>query len=344
MIRNIFQLRSVGLIFLLFVVGWLMSCVERSELSAKVENYSGPYLGQSSPGDTAQLFAPGFISTALYTRDLTMTPDGDEIYFCVSAMGYNLIFFTKQVNDVWSTPEPAPFIRDFNSMHYEPHITADGVRLLFLSDKNSAGDANEDIWAVDRIGDGWGEPYNLGEPVNSDAREFFPSTTKNGTLYFTRSEGASRIHNIYRSKFVHGEYQEPEKLGPKVNCGSNRFNAFIDPDERFIIVPALGMDDSFGGVDYYIVFRNENDEWSDPVNLGNKVNSASNQEYSASLSPDGAYLFFMSSEKEEVDFDGEKNTVYRTLQDAVTGMKNGSANIYWIETDFIDKLAIGAFN
>jgi hypothetical protein len=30
----------------------------------------------------------------------------------------------------------------------------------------------------------WGEPRNLGAPVNGEASEFFPTLTKDGTLYF----------------------------------------------------------------------------------------------------------------------------------------------------------------
>ena len=41
----------------------------------------GPYLGQEPPGLEPRLFAPGVVSTGLATRDLAMTPDGDELYF-----------------------------------------------------------------------------------------------------------------------------------------------------------------------------------------------------------------------------------------------------------------------
>ena len=43
-----------------------------------------------------------------------------------------------------------------------------------------------------------------------------------------------------RSRFVDGAYAEPELLGPEVNCGSNRFNVFVAPDESFAIVPDVG--------------------------------------------------------------------------------------------------------
>ena len=40
----------------------------------------GPYLGQTLPGTKPVIFAPGIVSTGLYTRDIAITKDGTE--FC----------------------------------------------------------------------------------------------------------------------------------------------------------------------------------------------------------------------------------------------------------------------
>ena len=323
-----------------FILSLILSCntPQKEHQARNIPRPSGPYLGQKSPGDEPQLFAPGFISTALYTRDLTMTPGGEEIYFCVSASGFNLIFNTKQKDGYWTEPQPASFISDYNSMYYEPHITADGRRMLFLSDmareKGKAG--NQDIRAVDRVGNAWSKPYNIGSPVNTDDAEFFPSTTRNGTLYFTRAEKGSALHYIYRSRLINKKYTDPERLNERVNCGANRFNAFIDPDERFVIVPAVGMADSYGGVDYYIVFRDENDNWSKPLNMGPKINSKNGREFSAYISPDGKYLFFMSAKTKHAESGPLEKPTYAMLKKKHNLPQNGNADIYWIETDFID--------
>jgi hypothetical protein len=300
----------------------------------------GDYLGLDTPRDTAKIFAPGFISTNLYTRDLVFYPDGKEIYFCVSGLGFNLIFETKQDDQgIWSEPEPASFISDYSYMYYEPTISPDGSKLYFLSnitDTDSiAGD--QDIWYVDRIEGSWGEPKNVGEPINTAGAEFFPSFTKDHTMYFTRQPEGEQEQYIFRSKFTNGAYTEPEKLPDAVNIGTARFNAFISPDEDYIIVPATRPEDSFGGVDYYIIFRNDNDEWSEPINMGEQLNSESMREYSTSLSHDGKFIFFMSnrgSGEEMKDF---------TLSEMVSrsnDILNGNSNIYWISSDIIEKLKI----
>lgn len=301
----------------------------------------GPYLGQEPPGLEPRIFAPGVVSTGLATRDLAMTPDGKEIYFSVTLGAKTMIMVTRQLNGVWTEPEVAPFSGRY--LDIEPAISADGQRFFFLSTRPQAGQEEkpgwvyQDIWVMDREGDDWGEPYNLGPPVNSDAPEYFPSVTSDGTLYFTR-EGEDQVSSTYRSRFIDGKYADPELLPPQVNCGTNRFNVFVAPDESFAIVPNVGREDGIGGADYYVVFRNQDDTWSEPVNMGPAINQPTGREWSASLSPDGEYLFFMSSRTDEgadLPLTGMSIT---DLLDLSTRPGRGSSDIWWVSAGVIEEL------
>ena len=317
----------------------VLSCAPEGPSS----NLRGPYLGQEPPGGTPQLFAPGIVSTGMFTRDIAMTPSGDEIYFCVAVGNYTVttILFTRQLDGRWTTPEVMPYMDRPGSMSLEPCISPDGMSFFFFSDRpdSAAGESegDEDIWVMLRQGDTWGRPKNLGPPVNTDDPEFFPSVTREGTLYFTRRKEGSRVEKIYRSRLVNGHYAEPEELPERVNCGTTRFNAFIDPDERYIIVPAVGREDSHGGVDYYIVFRDSADHWSEPVNLGPLVNTEGSQEYSPFVSRDGRYLFFMSARRPTPDRMPARLT-YRTLTELRDSPENGLPSIYWMDAAFLEEL------
>jgi hypothetical protein len=190
---------------------------------------------------------------------------------------------------------------------------------------------------MDRVGGGWGEPYNLGPPVNTNGAEFFPSVTRDGTLYFTRGTDDGRESYVYRSRLVNGRYQEAEKLGAEVNSTPSQFNAFIAPDESYLIVCTGGREDSRGGTDYYVVFRSEDDAWSEPVNLGDAVNTAGDGEYSPYVSPDGKYFFFMSTRPRS---EGEiPDTLTRDfLLRYRTEPGSGNAAIYWMDAAFIERL------
>ena len=326
---------------------WVAGCTPRSE---EFPTLTGAYLGQVPPGDTAELFAPGIVSTGMYTRDIAMLPDGSEIYFGVLLGRFNTILETHQVNGRWTKPEVAPFARDSRFFNLEPAISPDGRRFFFLStrvpaDREPAAEeirswTNQDIWVMDRSEGGWGEPYNLGPPVNTEGSEFFPSVTRDGTLYFTRGIDSTRESYIYRSRFVDGRYQEPEKLGSQVNSTSMQFNAFISPDESYLIVCTPRREDSRGGTDYYVVFRSEDDTWSEPVNMGDAVNTPADGEYSPYVSPDGKYFFFMSTRP--LPEEAIPDTLTRDfLLRYRTQPGSGNAAVYWIDAGFIEKLRPG---
>jgi len=298
-----------------------------------------PYLGQTVPDSLPELFAPGIVSTGMFTRDVAISPDGKEIYYCV-AIGnytYSTIVYTREVGGKWLAPEIVPFSGGPGVMDFEPAFSADGSKLFFLSNRPDGDEppVDQDIWVVDRGPEGWGEPRNLGASVNTDGGEFFPSLTREGTLYFSRNAKGSGLNQIFRSRWEDGEFQEPERLPDQVNCGTNRFNAFVAPDESYIIVPAVGVEGAYDGVDYYLVFRNPDDQWSEPINMGALVNQDNARGWSPYVSPDGKYFFFMATRTNEIE---AAHWNYEKLLDLYQSPGNGNADIYWMDAGFIEEL------
>lgn len=129
---------------------------------------SGDYLGQPLPGAEPQLFAPGIVATGMYERDMAISPDGDEIYYTAVLGGFNYatILLTRRVEGQWTRPEVAPFATDPRYRFIEPHISPDGKRFFFVTNRPLEGEepGDENIWVMDRTADGWGEPFNLGGP------------------------------------------------------------------------------------------------------------------------------------------------------------------------------------
>ena len=323
----------------------LLAATMVSSISCKdpetANRLSGPYLGQQPPGTKAELFAPGIISTGMYTRDIAITPDLKEIYFSV-AMGptsYVTIVVVKEVDGVWTSPEVAEFATNMNYKFIEPSISPDGSKFYFVSNMPTEGENKEDynIWVLDRTDDGWTKPYEIGPPVNSDGPEFFPSVTSDGTIYFTR-DNPDRTSTIHRSRLIDGHYGEVELLGETVNAGRSRFNAFIAPDESYIIVPTFGLPDSHGATDYYISFRVEDDTWKGPFNMGDQVNSSNGSEWSPNVSPDGKYMFFMSGRIIEREDSVLADVDYQDLLNMHNQPGNGSPSVYWIDASIIDSL------
>lgn len=303
---------------------------------------SGPYMGQKAPGIIPELFAPEIISDGMPNRDIAISPSGDEIYFSVSTPNFQFstIVFTKQINGIWTKPEVTTFAADPRYKYIEPAFSCDGKKLFFASNMPKDGTVNPgdyDIWVVDRLNDGWGKPYNLGEPVNTPGGEYFPSLTKNGTLYFTRNEQGESISYIYRSGFVNEKYSLPEKLPEQINCGEDRYNAYISSDESFMVVPAQGVEKGAEGAFYYIVFKKEDGTWHNPLNMGPSINSKPSKGWSLSISPDGKYIFFMASKK-STNMILPETLSMDFLRETHLKPENGNSDIYWVDAKIIETM------
>lgn len=290
-----------------------------------------PY-ASDKPLNEPALFGEGVISTGDYDSHPAFTPDGRTLYFLKSTPDFS--FWTIVVSRFgagrWAAPEVAPFSGLYSDA--DPFITADGSRLYFISNRPVPGKTKPDmdIWVVERTAAGWGEPKNLGAPVNSEGNEWYPTLTRDGTIYFgsDRAGGRGRT-DLYRSRLVGGKYAEPENLGENINTQFNEFEPFISPDERFLIFMGGGRPEGLGGFDLYLSYRREG-AWTKPVNLGDKVNSSGN-ELSPLVAPGGKYLFWTSTRAAGVvEGRREKPLAYRELERRLRGPGNGLGDIYQI--------------
>ncbi len=292
------------------------------------------------PGNDPVLFAPGFISTGLYVRDTAISPDYKEFYFTVMTNTLSKIIVTKKSAKNWTPPEVASFSSNTDYGDVEPHITPDGNHLYFLSTRPLPGKEykpgwqNQNLWGMDKTDTGWSEPYPLPSVINNGDNVFFPSVTSNGTLYFCREKQDTRETYIYRSIKVTGTYTEPELLPKQVNSTTSQFNACIAPDESYIIICTSLLKDKIGFTDYYVVFRSKDDQWSEPINLGNTINKPGAQAVSPYITSDGKYFFFASNMMKSLP-----NPIsMEILQKMNNEPQNGRSALYWVSTEIIEKL------
>jgi hypothetical protein len=302
----------------------------------------GPYLGQTPPGLTPKVFAPGIISTGLYTRDISISKNEDEIYFCVSDGGLASIFITKLVNNQWTEPVIAP-LSGKGFLDMEPNISPDGNKFFFLSNRPphnlepKKGWAYQNIWMMTKTENGWSEPQLVDNPVSTDENEFFPSVTNNNTLYFTRGN-KDGIIRLYKSKWNNGYYEEPEMLLFNIPQKGLLFNAFISPKEDYLITCALYIDSTNIDQDYYISFKKKDGKWSDLIKFGPELNTPQDNANSAYVSPDGKYLFFSSSRRDISKPEFKSGTRLKTIINSKSEPGYGSSAIYWIDTRIIEEL------
>jgi len=261
----------------------------------KFPSLSGPYLGQPPPGVSPRMFAAGTVSTERDELNAVFTPDGKEFYFTIrDASGRWTIMLMAVEDGHWSRPRPASFSGRWSDV--DLFITADGRRLYFCSNRplsdQDRSPKDFDIWVSDRTAKGWSVPVNLGAPVNSTADEFYPSLTRNGTIYFqSRRPGGPGLPDIWRARPTAGGYADAECLPPPVNSAGFEGDTLIAPDESWLIVSTSRGPDE-GPADLFLSFPSPNGTWTPLVKLGFDVSSPGSGENCQMLSPDGRYLFF----------------------------------------------------
>jgi hypothetical protein len=337
----------------IIIIVLMLNLLSFAFLFSQPGNYIFPklkcdYLGKKLPGLQPEIFAPGIISTGMMERDITITPDGKEIYYGLIYGRQVTIMVTKLKNGIWSEPEVASFASDANFFYFEPCLSNDGSKIYFLTTLTPKGKepkprwGYQNIWVADRQPDGsWGKPYDPDTVINGKDFQYYPSLTNAGTLYFTRQDAQTKKSGIFRSKLIDGKFTVVEKLPAIINKeGTTSYNAFIAPDESYLIVCIDGKPCEYnpGKANYFIFFRDKNDNWSEGIPFGPEINIKGSNAMSASVSPDGKILFFAAQKLNEKFTDSGKGTTLKDIIELMNSPQNGDYDIYWVSASVIEKL------
>jgi len=138
------------------------------------------------------------------------------------------IFQAQKGNDEWENRTELPFNgEEFHTMH--PSLTATGTKLFFASNR-PGGYGGTDIYYAENLGNGWGEPINLGPTVNTSKNEAFPFIHESGMLFFA-SEGHNGLggYDIYAANTLERDLTEIIHLGAPFNSEKADFGLILNP-------------------------------------------------------------------------------------------------------------------
>lgn len=119
----------------------------------------------------------------------SFTPDGKTMYLtqCLtdpSYPRYATICTSNRSDATWGKSTMLKITKDTLSSYAHPAVSPDGEWLYFTSDM-PGGMGGLDIWRVRLTTSGLGGVENLGEPINTEGDEMFPTFRPNGDLYFS---------------------------------------------------------------------------------------------------------------------------------------------------------------
>jgi hypothetical protein len=243
----------------------------------------------------------------------------------------------KQCNGEWSEPETAYFSGIPEYCDTYAFYSNDG-RTLFFNSRRSLSDSvaskkDCDIWMIRKNNDKWGTPIHAGSSLNSTFDDDYPTISKSNNLYFSSNRDGN--YDIYVSHFSEAGFAEPHRLDSTINTKNFEGHPFIAADESYLIFSS-DRPGELGQGDLYISFKGKENEWLEPINMGDKINS-SFHDVAPYVSPDGKYLFFCSFRPNPRPTGGKRLTLGE-IQEILDGPGNGRGDVYWVSAKIIDEL------
>ena len=185
---------------------------------------------------------------------------------------------------------------------YWPSLSVDEKMLMYtvmLPLANQTGEdplrLHEDFFYSTWSEGSWESRKNAGVPLNTPDNEGAQSLTADGrTLWFTACNRRSGqgMCDLYYSIWEGDKWSSPKNAGSPVNSRYSEKHPAISADGRTLYFTSNRP----GGLGSYDIWMSEwtGDTWSDPVNLGDTVNT-SGLEQSPFIHPDQQTLYFSST-------------------------------------------------
>lgn len=199
--------------------------------------------------------------------------------------------------------------KNVNSDYSElnPLLSPDG-KTLYFSRKNHPDNIGgtkdrEDIWysELDSTGQ-WSLAKNMGPPFNNDEPNFInsiQSVTPDGRtavmlLGNKYGKRGKMQAGVSISSNVDGNWSKPVALNITNDYNfSERANYFLTNNRRTLLM-SVEREDTYGERDLYVSFMQDDSVWTEPLNLGEVINSA-NDESAPFMATDDVTLYFSSN-------------------------------------------------
>ena len=195
-----------------------------------------------------------------------------------------------------------PIVNSSND-DFAPTVTADGRTMFFVSDR-PGGLGYQDFWETtspENNDTTWGAAINVTE-INSDHADGAASIAADGqTIYFAsdRNTTVKNDVNIWVATLDGTHWKNVHEVGAPINTTAWETQPAISPDDKKLFFASnrpgrIGPEVS-ANVDIFVSHHLPDGRWSDPVNLGSKINSGG-YEGSPFMAADGTTLYFASDD------------------------------------------------
>ena len=209
-------------------------------------------------------------------------------------IGIQSCVFAENALKNQSRYELSPFQHNSNQDDYSPcYSSRDYDEIFFTSSRDESFGKNKDGFSGNSFTDiywskydnkkkRWSKPSAFEEPMNSGDHEATPTLNKRGNeFYFTRCMQNSNVKpiptcEIYFSKKKGKSWISPVLLPLPYDSVSSFAHPSISADGK-VLYFSSDMNGGYGGKDIWYIKKIQRDEWSEPINLGDEINTSGNE-------------------------------------------------------------------
>lgn len=201
------------------------------------------------------------INTPLVEEIVGMSPDG-EIMFIYMDNEYAIadIYFSEKKGRSYKRPEAMG--KYVNAKSFEGGATiSQNKKVLFFSSDRDGGKGGLDLYMAFQLPNGeWGEPINLGDPINTEYDEDFPYLAPDGKTFFFASTGHNTMggYDIFKCTWDKKtkSFTQPENIGYPINTPEDNTTISFSESMRHAYISAV-MPGGYGDLDIYRVTFND---------------------------------------------------------------------------------------
>lgn len=237
-----------------------------------------------------------------------ITPDGKRLYFVRRGHPQNTkIDLTPRAEDIWYSDyvngewnEAIHMEKPFNQAKYNAIVssTADGNQ-IFIGGFYEDGVYAKKGYSVSQLTkEGWSVPKGINVQdyeIMCKGDYISESFSADGTILITsfNENGTDNINDLYVSFKTNDGYTKPKKLPAPISTENGEGTPFLAPDNRTLYFSS-NRPGGLGGYDMYMTRRLDDswEKWSEPVNLGEPVNSPTSEAF-FTIPAKGDYVYFV---------------------------------------------------
>ena len=181
------------------------------------------------------------------------------------------VFVSEQAGELWRKPKMLENKLDSKNNESVLAISSDGNKIYLYNGEENGGD----IMVSELKKDSWKSPKNISGKILSKNKETTITFNPEGSEMFfvSNQEGSIGGMDIFYSKLNEKEkWTEPVNMGAAINTTFDEEAVFWHPKEDKLYFSSQGHN-SMGGFDVFVIERDENGMWSNPLNLGYPINT-----------------------------------------------------------------------